>query len=128
MPQPYSEELRNRVMHAYEVEGMSQREVAQVFEISRTTLVYWIRLRRETGQLSPRAHGGGGVARVSRERVEEVLRELPDGTRGELCALYNRKVARSERVHVSSFYRALRRNNYVIKKNGHGRWNKNDHK
>lgn len=125
MPEPYPQALRERVLTAHDG-GMSQRDVAEEFGISRTTLVMWVRLRRETGAIEPRPHGGGATAKVSLPVLERVLRELPDGTRDELTALYNRVVPRSERAHVSSVYRALRRNGYVVKKNGRGRWSKSD--
>ena len=119
MPKPYSRELRERVVRAYEG-GLTQHEVAEQFEIGRTTLVKWLRLRRETGDIEPRPHGGGVPAKVDSALMEQVLTELPDGTRAELTALYNRKVGRKDRVHESSLYRALRRNGYVSKKNSRG--------
>jgi len=116
MPKPYPRELRERVLRAYDG-GLKQEEVAEQFDISRTTLVQWLRLRRETGALEPLPHGGGMPAKVDSSVLEETLAELPDGTRAELTALYNQKVERKARVHESSVYRALRRLGYVSKKN-----------
>jgi len=123
MPKPYPRELRERVIRAYE-RGLTQEEVAEQFAISRTTLVQWLRRRRETGDVEVLPHGGGMPAKVDLEILKEVLSELPDGTRAELTVLYNRKVPKSRRVHASSVYRALRRNGYVSKKNSRGRRSK----
>lgn len=123
MPKPYARELRERVLRAYDG-GLTQEEVASTFEISRTTLVYWLRRRRETGDIEPLPHGGGMPAKVDPSLLDEVLAELPDGTRAELTALYNRKVRKGDRVHESSLYRALRRRGYVSKKNSRGRRSK----
>ena len=105
--------------------GLKQAEVAEQFDISRTTLVQWLRLRRETGDLEPYPWGGGMPAKVDASVLEQVLAELPDGTRAELTTLYNRKVERTARVHESSVYRALRRLGYVSKKNSRGRRSRN---
>ena len=120
MPKPYPVELRERVLRACDG-GLTQAEVAEQFEISRTTLVQWLRQQRETGGIEPRPHGGGMPAKVDPEVLEQVLTDLPDGTRVELTALYNRKVRRGGRVHASSLYRALRRLGSVSTYNSRGR-------
>lgn len=97
--------------------GMTQEQVAEEFDIARTTIVYWLRRRRATGRVEPLPPGGGNRSKIRLEVLEEVLEELPDGTRSELTVLYNRKVSRGERVSESSLYRALRRHGYVSKKN-----------
>ena len=52
MLKPDARELRERVLRAYDG-GLTQEEVASTFDISRTTLVYWLRRRRETGDIEP---------------------------------------------------------------------------
>lgn len=125
MPRAYPRELRERVLRAYET-GLTQEDVAEQFDISRKTLVMWLRRRRETGSIEPRPHGGGAVAKVDTALLEAVLVELPDGTRAELTARYNESVERRDRVHESSVYRALRREGYVSKKNSRDRRSKSD--
>ncbi len=44
--------------------GMSQREAAETFDLARATIVKWLRLRRETGDIEPMPHGGGNPARA----------------------------------------------------------------
>jgi transposase len=117
MSTPYPRALRERVLAAYD-RGLTQPEVCEQFSIGRTTLVRWVRLFRETGDVEPRPHGGGNPARVRMEVLEEVLAEVPDATRGELTKLYNKRVRPKERVHDSSVYRALKRHGYVFKKRG----------
>jgi transposase len=119
MPSPYPRELRERALAAYD-RGWTQPEVCVHFDIARTTLVTWLALRRETGGLDPMPHSGGAPIRVRFDVLEQVLVDLPDGTREELTKLYNSRVARRERVHASSVYRALRRGGYVVKKNVRG--------
>ncbi len=120
MGKAYPRELRERVLEACE-SGKTQEEVATLFGVGRTTIVKWLMLRRETGDIEPRGHAGGMPRKVRIELLAEVLKELPDGTRAELTARYNERVAPLERVHESSLYRALRREGYVSKKNGAAR-------
>jgi transposase len=72
MSTPYPRALRERVLAAYD-RGLTQPEVCEQFSIGRTTLVRWVRLFRETGDVEPRPHGGGNPARVRMEVLEEVL-------------------------------------------------------
>ncbi len=120
MGRPYPRELRERVLEAY-FSGKTQEEVAELFGVGRTTIVKWLMLRRETGDIEPRGHAGGMPRKVQPEILADVLAELPDGTRAELTARYNERVAPPDRVHESSLYRALRREGYVSKKTGGAR-------
>jgi len=122
MGKPFATELRERVLNACSGDR-TQDEVADLFGIGRTTIVKWLRLKRETGEVAPRPHGGGMAAKVCPDILRRVMSDLPDGTRSELTARYNELVAKSARVHASSMYRALRRHGYVSKKNGGDRRN-----
>ncbi len=42
MPKPYSYDLRQKVIQAIELNGMSKTEVGQVFQISRNTINLWL--------------------------------------------------------------------------------------
>jgi len=123
MGRPYPRELRERVLDACAT-GMTQPEVAELYGVGRTTIVKWLMLQRETGDIEPRGHGGGTPRKVCPAVLRSVLQELPDGTRAELTARYNERVSPAEQVHPSSVYRALRREGYVSKKNGAGPPNK----
>lgn len=123
MSKPYPRELRERVLEAC-ASGMTQEKAAALFKVGRTTIVKWLMLQRETGDIEPRGHAGGMPRKVRPELLAEVLEELPDGTRAELTARYNERVSPSDRVHESSMYRALRREGYVSKKNAAARRSK----
>lgn len=49
MANPYSYDLRQKVIQALELDGMKKSEVAQVFQISRNTIDLWLKRRSETG-------------------------------------------------------------------------------
>jgi transposase len=54
---PYSKDLRLRVLSAVDA-GTPREQVAQTFSVSMPTIKRWLRRRRETGDVEPRAIPG----------------------------------------------------------------------
>jgi transposase len=54
---PYSKDLRLRVLAAVDA-GKPREEVAKTFSVSEPTIKRWLRRRRETGDVEPRAIPG----------------------------------------------------------------------
>lgn len=123
MPNPYSVELRERAVRAYEAGDGTYTEVAEQFTINRWTLIGWVQRLRETGSVAARDKGGGWVSPVAVDVLQRLVRARPDTTTEELTRAYNREAAPANRVHRSSVLRALRREGYVFKKNDRGRRN-----
>ncbi|BET39029.1 IS630 transposase-related protein [Spiroplasma ixodetis] len=53
MPKPYSEDLRRKVIEAYESKNMKIKEICKVFNITRKTLFLWRKIKKETGHIKP---------------------------------------------------------------------------
>jgi transposase len=120
MPNPYPIELRTRAVEAYECGEGSYAAVANRFSVSGRTLVRWVTRERDLGSVAPFKKCGGWQSPVDLAALHAVVEEKPDGTTEELTRAYNRRVRKAQRVHRSSFLRALRRCGYVFKKNGRG--------
>jgi len=118
MPSPYSAQLRERALAAYEAGKGTQQEIADLFSIGIATVRRWVALQRRTGGLAPMPHGGGQTSRVDESVLHRLVAEDPDATSYELTATYNRNVARNAKTSRSSVQRALARAGYVRKKNG----------
>lgn len=85
--QPYSEDLRGRVVAAVEG-GMSRSRVASLFGLGISTVVNWVRRWHDTGSIGARAMGGDHRSRLGSER-EWILRRTeakPDLTLEEIRA------------------------------------------
>ena len=54
---PYSNDLRSRVLAAVDA-GTPREEVARTFSVSMPTIKRWLKRRRETGDVEPRAIPG----------------------------------------------------------------------
>jgi len=64
----YSVDLRERVVAAFDRNGMTDQEAAELFKIGEATVRRWERLRREKGCLEPKKFAGGNPPRVPPEQ------------------------------------------------------------
>jgi transposase len=126
MPKPYDVAFRGRAVAAYEAGEGGYLALADLFGIGYRTLERWVAQYRATDSVAPRPRGGGWRCPIDLIVLHAVVRERPDGTSGELCRAYNRRVGRAQRTNASSFRRAMGRAGYVLKKNGRARVNKTD--
>ena len=86
MGAPYSQDLRDRVLRAYD-RGMRTKQIAEVFLVSRSWARRVKQRRRDHGETTPRKMGGPGVTKVDRTRLAELVAEHPDATASELREL-----------------------------------------
>lgn len=91
---PLSMDLRERVVAACDAGGQTQREVAERFDVSPSSVRRLLARRAATGSVAPLPHAGGFASRVD-EAARGVLRSLvadqPDATLAELqCRLGDR--------------------------------------
>ena len=58
MVRPISTDLRERLVLAFERDGVSARAAAARFDVSVSSAIKWVRRHRETGSVSPSKMGG----------------------------------------------------------------------
>ena len=105
----YSVDLRERVVAAYEAGGVTDEEVAELFQVGEATVHRWKQLKRVTGSLATRPHGGGMPPKIKPEQlavVRAIVEKEPDVTIPEAAAEYHRKTG--EKVSPSTMGRAIR--------------------
>jgi transposase len=106
---PYALDLRQNILRAYDQHLSSPRALAALFGVSHACLEP-LRQRRTTGEMAPRAHGGGrqpccdGTALAF---VRHLAREQPDATLEELCRPLQQP--RGLQVRVATMCRLLQR-------------------
>ncbi|BAI90268.1 putative transposase [Limnospira platensis NIES-39] len=54
MPAPYSYDLRQKVINAIELYGMSKTKASQFFHLSRNTINLWLQRKAQTGDFLPK--------------------------------------------------------------------------
>jgi transposase-like protein len=121
MANAYGVELRERAVRAYRRGDGTLAEVATTFAIDSRTLQRWIAHERTSGSLVPKPKAGGWRCPIVLPLLHAVIAAAPDATVAELCWQYNRQAAATAQTTVTSFGRAMRREGYVLKKNGRGR-------
>jgi transposase len=83
MAAPYSQDLRDRVLAAYD-RGMRTKEIAGTFAVCPSWARRVKQRRRETGETGPRRPGGARLVKIDRTRLTELVRAQPDATLTEL--------------------------------------------
>ena len=86
MARPYSQDLRDRVLQAYD-RGMKTKQIADVFDISPAWARRVKQRRRESGETSHRRMGSPGITIVDRKQLAALVQEHPDATLAELRSL-----------------------------------------
>jgi transposase len=80
---PLSEDLRERIIAAVDHHEGSRRAIARRFQVDVSCITRLLQLRRQTGSLQPRPHGGGKQPMLDSdglERLRSLVRERPDAT------------------------------------------------
>jgi transposase len=73
MAKALSEDLRARVVSAYESGEGSQQQIADRFGVGVATVGRWLKRFREEGELSPRPHGGGHEHKLDEVALHKLL-------------------------------------------------------
>ncbi len=73
MTRPYSLDLRERVVAAVEVEGLSRHQAAARFGIAASTAVHWVRRHRATGSLAASKIGGYKLKTLRGEHADWLI-------------------------------------------------------
>ncbi len=101
----YSQDLRQRVLRAVDA-GHSQAEVAESFAVSVATIKRYLKQRRETGHVKPKAIPGRPAKKgaVLQAHLRAQLESHPDARREEHCRLF--QAAYGIQVSTASISRA----------------------
>ena len=109
-------DLRQRIVKACQHGGATQKEVAERFSVGEATVERLMRLKRETGSLSPKPHAGGiapCLGETDRADLLEAFKNNPDLTQQQIVDLYS---AQGRTMTQPAVSRALRRLDITRKK------------
>ena len=113
MPNPYSAEMRERVIARVE-SGASRREAAEHFEISPSAAVKWLQRWRDAGSSTAKPHGGSTSPLEKQANwLLALIAKQPDLTLDEvLAAMRKRRIASSR----TALWRFFARHDITFKK------------
>lgn len=92
---PYSNDLREKIVVAYENNHYSQREVAALFGVSEATVKNILRRKRTTGSSAALAHGGGRQSQID-EAARAFLRQAVAAQNDATLAEYAEALAQQQ--------------------------------
>src|SRR5665213_906047 len=78
-----SNDLRKRIIAAVDNREGSRRELALRFKVDASCITRLLQLRRQTGSIEPRPHGGGITPTLDQdglERLRRLVEDDPDAT------------------------------------------------
>jgi transposase len=114
-----SDDLRERVVEAVVLGGLSRNRAAARFQVSVASAVRWVKRFRTTGEISPAPSGGdrrSGRIEAHHDYLLGLVRRSPDLT---LLEIQERLIANcGERFAVSVLWRFFDRHQITFKKNG----------
>ena len=89
MPEPYSGDLRERVLLACERGRLSRAKIAAVFQVAESTVYRWLQTWRAEGRCEAKPHAGGPAPRLdqaARETLAAIVAEANDLSLAEYAA------------------------------------------
>jgi len=87
----YSDDLRKKVLTAYQNGKGAMRQLTGKSDVSLTSVSGLIKNFRQNGHIRPEPHGGGQTPAVNKEgriSLTGITAEKPDPTLKELCGYY----------------------------------------
>jgi transposase len=116
--QPYSIDLRKKIIDVREQENLSIRKLAERFKVAKSFVQKLLKRAEETGDISPRAQGGSPPTKLNSEQLVtlvKIIEENNDATLKELTELLESKTR--IKVSISTMGRISNQLNYTFKKN-----------
>ena len=114
-----SDDLRERVVEAVVLGGLSRNQAAARFKVSVASAVRWVKRFNTTGEISPTPSGGdrrSGRIEAHRDYLLGLIRRRPDIT---LLEIKEQLIGNcGERFAVSVLWRFFDRHEITFKKNG----------
>jgi transposase len=114
---PYSTDLRLKIIRACDQKIGSQRQIAELFGVSKSFVEKLLRRRRTTGQIAALPHGGGrrpSCDTKAKALLRKLVQQHNDATLEELCEMLHKH--RGITISVPTMSRLLKRENLPVKK------------
>ena len=90
---PYSVDLREKIVNAYERGGTSIRKVAVQFGVAKSYVQKLLQLQKTQGHLEPKKQGGTIKGKLDKygSELAEMVKSHPDATLSEYCEYFGEK-------------------------------------
>ena len=108
MPNPYSLDLRARIVKDYDV-GVPVEDLVAHYAVSRSWIYSLLQLRRDTGNITPHPYRRGRKQKLAphEQTVRQLVGEHPDATLSDFCEMLSAHVSVSPAA-LCNFLRHLK--------------------
>ncbi len=116
--QPYSLDLRQRIVDTYAEENTSQRQMAKRFRVAPSFIQKILKQYRETGSIEPKERLEQTPTKLNSSQLDilkNIVEANNDATLAELSVLLEQQT--NIRVGVSTMFRMLKKQQLTVKKN-----------
>jgi transposase len=113
----YSQDFRQKIIDVYHREKLSQRQLAKRFDVATSFIIKLLKQYRETGNIAPKAHGGGKPAQLKPAHLQTIadwISATNDLTLAQLCHDFEKRY--TMRVSRSTMERAVQQLKLTVKK------------
>ena len=112
MAKAYSDDFRQKVMQAIELDGLKKCEASQLFNISHNTINLWFQRKAETGNVKPKQRKASQHnSKISDwQKFRTFVKEHGDKTQSEMAKLWDGEISQR------TISRALRKIGHTRKK------------
>ena len=95
MPQPYSYDLRQKVIQAIQLDGLKITEASILFNISRNTIGLWLKRQAQTGDFValPNEPPGNGHKITDWQKFRDFAQANGDKTQVEMASLWDGEIS-----------------------------------
>ncbi len=118
MPKAYSMDLRQKIVDAYDRGGISQRRLAQKFDVAKSFVQKLLKQRRETGSIAPKVRQEQTPPKLNQEHRVILIQRVEannDATLAELCEQIYQHTG--VRVGTTTMHNTLKKLDLTFKKN-----------
>jgi transposase len=115
--QPYSIDLRKKIIEVYEQEKISIRNLVKRFYVAKSFVQKLLKQEKQTGDISPKRQGGNSPPKVQGAdlvTLTEIIENNNDATLEELCELLEAQTG--IKVSRATMGRISQNLNYTFKK------------
>ena len=116
--QPYSLDLRQRIIDTYADGNTSQRQLAQRFRVAPSFVQKILKQYRETGSIEPKQRSEQTPTKLNSAQLDilkNIVAANNDATLAELCDRLEQET--NIRIGVSTMFRMLEKQDLTLKKN-----------
>ena len=112
MPKPYSNDFRQKVIEAIELNGLNKKEASELFNISRNTINLWCRRWTQTGEIQPQTQPTSSPKRKIKdwEKFVAFVKVHGEKTQSQMAQLWE------DQISQPTMSRALQKIEYTRKK------------